>query len=148
MTLSPGTPSRRCSCDTRRGTIVERESLPPETCQGCHPTIPDDLADRLRPVEDRLPEILELGLREWLSVPPGYAGLGDVLETLARLPSPEEILALRPADTLQVRIEELLARYLTGELTEKERTEWERYEYLEHLVRLAKARAVQRQTTR
>ena len=30
-------------------------------------TIPDELATRLRAVEDRLPEILELGLREWLS---------------------------------------------------------------------------------
>ena len=38
-------------------------------------TIPEDLATRLRGVEDRLPEMLELGLREWLSAPPGYAGL-------------------------------------------------------------------------
>jgi hypothetical protein len=35
-------------------------------------TIPDELASRLRAVEDQLPEILELGLREWLSTPPGY----------------------------------------------------------------------------
>jgi hypothetical protein len=27
-------------------------------------SIPDELASRLRPVEDRLPETLELGLRE------------------------------------------------------------------------------------
>ena len=33
-------------------------------------TIPNEHATRLRPVEDRLPEILELGLREWLSTPP------------------------------------------------------------------------------
>ena len=62
-------------------------------------TIPDELATRLRAVEDRLPEILELGLREWLSTPPGYAGLNEVLETLARLPTAEEILALRPTAT-------------------------------------------------
>jgi len=68
-------------------------------------TVPDDLANRLRAVEDQLPEILELGLREWLSTPSGYAGLGDVLETLARLPSPEEVLGLRPATHLQDRIE-------------------------------------------
>jgi hypothetical protein len=35
-------------------------------------TVPDELASRLRAVEDQLPEILELGLREWLSTPPGY----------------------------------------------------------------------------
>jgi len=77
-------------------------------------TVPDELASRLRAVEDQLPEILELGLREWHSIPPGYAGLGDVLETLARLPSPEEVLGLRPTTHLQDRIEELLAKNRAG----------------------------------
>jgi hypothetical protein len=108
-------------------------------------TIPDELATRLRTVEDRLPEILELGLREWLSIPPGYAGLNDILETLAGLPSPEEVLALRPAIALQARIEELLAKDRAGGLSDGERREWEHYEYIEHLIRLAKARAIQRQ---
>jgi hypothetical protein len=108
-------------------------------------TIPDDLANRLRAVEDRLPEIIELGLREWLSSPPGYAGLRDVLETLAGLPSPDEVLALRPATTLQDRIQEVLAKNRAGGLSAEERREWERYEYIEHLVRLAKARAAERQ---
>ena len=111
-------------------------------------TVPDELAIRLRAVEDRLPEILELGLREWLSTEPGYAGLGDVLEALARLPSPEEVLALRPATSLQVRIEELLSKDRSGGLSAEEQREWERYEYIEHLVRLAKARAIQRQAPR
>jgi hypothetical protein len=111
-------------------------------------TVPDELASRLRAVEDRLPEILELGLREWLSTSPGYAGLGDVLETLARLPSPEEVLGLRPATHLQDRIEELLAKNRAGGLSAEEQREWDRYEYLEHLVRLAKVRAIQRQAQR
>jgi hypothetical protein len=109
-------------------------------------TIPNELATRLRPVEDRLPEILELGLREWLSTPPAYAGLNDLLETLARLPAPEEVLALRPAPILQDRIEALLDKNRAGGLSDEERREWERYEYIEHLIRLAKARAIQRQT--
>ncbi|MGA2705423.1 MAG: hypothetical protein ABSH35_30615 [Isosphaeraceae bacterium] len=111
-------------------------------------TVPDELASRLRAVEDRLPEILELGLREWLSTSTGYAGLGDVLETLARLPSPEEVLGLRPATQLQDRIEELLAKNRAGGLSAEEQREWDRYEYLEHLVRLAKVRAIQRQAQR
>jgi hypothetical protein len=111
-------------------------------------TVPDELAIRLRAVEDRLPEILELGLREWLSTSPGYAGLGDVLEALARLPSPEEVLALRPATPLQDRIEELLTKNRSGGLSAEEQREWERYEYIEHLVRLAKGRAIQRQAQR
>jgi len=109
-------------------------------------TIPDELATRLRTVEDRLPEILELGLREWLSTPPGYAGLNDLLETLARLPSPEEVLALRPTTVLQDRIEELLDKNRAGGLSQEEQREWEHFEYIEHLIRLAKARAIQRQT--
>ena len=77
-------------------------------------TVPDELATRLRAVEDRLPEIIEMGLREWLSTSPGYSGLADVIETLARLPSPEEVLGLRPASHLQLRIEELLAKNRAG----------------------------------
>ncbi len=101
-------------------------------------TVPDDLATRLRAVEDRLPEILELGLREWLSAAPDYAGMADVVETLARLPSPEEVLSLRPSPGLQDRIELLLAKNRYGSLSTAEQTEWERYQYLEHLVRMAK----------
>jgi hypothetical protein len=111
-------------------------------------TIPDELATRLRAVEDRLPEILELGLREWLSTPPGYAGLSEVLEMLARLPTPEEALALRPTMTLQSRIEELLNKNRNDGLSGEEQREWEHYEYIEHLVRMAKARALQRQSIR
>src|SRR5947199_10548983 len=108
-------------------------------------TVPDELANRLRAVEDRLPEIIEIGLLEWLSNSPGYNGLADVLETLARLPSPEEVLGLRPGSHLQDRIEELLAKNRSGGLSAAEQREWARYEYIEHLVRVAKGRALQRQ---
>jgi hypothetical protein len=104
-------------------------------------TIPDELAARLQPVGDHLPQILELGLRELQATAGAFAGLGDVLEALARLPSPEEVLALRPAPALQERVEALLAKNRDGGLSEAERLEWQQYEYVEHLVRLAKARA-------
>jgi hypothetical protein len=114
-------------------------------CQGADMeltlTIPDELADRLRPVGDRLPQILELGLRELQATTGAFAGLGDVLEALARLPSPEEVLALRPAPAFQERVEALLAKNRDGGLSETERLEWQQYAYIEHLVRLAKARA-------
>jgi hypothetical protein len=107
-------------------------------------TIPDELATRLRAVEDRLPEIIELGLREFLSTPADYASLNDLLETFACLPSPEEVLALKPAPALQNRIEQLLDKNENDGLSGDEQREWARYEYIEHLIRLAKARAVQR----
>jgi hypothetical protein len=108
-------------------------------------SIPEDLASRLRAVEDRLPEILELGLRELLATPACYAGLNDALETLARLPSPEEVVALRPSALLQARIETLLEKMRADGLSSEERQEWERFEYTERLIRMAKIRAVERQ---
>ncbi|MBV8845004.1 MAG: hypothetical protein JO307_19530 [Bryobacterales bacterium] len=102
--------------------------------------IPDDLAERLSGHEHQLREILESGLRE-LSADVGFPGAANVLELLATLPSPQEILHLRPSEDLQKRIDELLEKSRAGPLTPAEETEWDRYEYLEHLVRLAKASA-------
>src|SRR5687768_407223 len=71
----------------------------------------------------------------------GFAGLADVLEKLATLPGPEEVLALRPSASLQTRIDDLLERNQAGGLSAEEQREWEQYRYVEHLVRMAKARA-------
>jgi hypothetical protein len=105
--------------------------------------IPDDLAERLRGREAQLGKILELGLRE-INATDGFAGTSDVLELLASLPAPEAILALQPSEQLQQRIDELVEKSRAGGLSEPEEAEWERYEYLEHLVRLAKANAQQK----
>ncbi len=104
--------------------------------------IPEELAARLQPLEDKLPRVLELGLRELNAVAQlGFEGAAEVLEFLAGLPAPEEILALRPAEALQTRISALLEKNRTVGLTPAEELEWEQYQYLEHLVRLAKAKA-------
>jgi len=104
--------------------------------------IPEDLSTRLRTLQDQLPRILELGLRELnATAQSDFEGATEVLETLAGLPAPEEILALRPPETLQARIIALLEKNRHGDLTPAEEKEWEQYQYLEHLVRMAKARA-------
>src|SRR5262245_12052747 len=105
-------------------------------------TLPEELAQRLGQVGEDLPRVLELGLREW-SARQGasYSGLAEVLETLASLPTPEEVLVLRPSPPLQARIDELLEKSQGGGLSEEEQREWEQYRYVEHLVRLAKMRA-------
>jgi hypothetical protein len=54
------------------------------------------------------------------------------------LGAPDQVLALRPFPELQARVSALLARSKTGELSQQENTELERYLMLEHLVRLAK----------
>ena len=74
-------------------------------------TVSEELASRLRPVEDQLPQILELGIRELNAREGGtFAGVAELLEKLASLPSPEEILALRASPALQERIDTLLQK--------------------------------------
>src|ERR1700680_2414096 len=95
-------------------------------------TIPEDLALRLRPLEKELPQILELGIRAWNARgEAGFSGLTDILETLASLPTPEEVLALRPSTTLQDQIEELLEKNQSSGLSTDEQRDWEQYLYVE-----------------
>ncbi len=104
--------------------------------------IPEELATRLSSLEDKLPQILELGLRDLVAISQtGFAGTGEVLEFLAQLPTPEEIIALRPSPVLQAEINALLEKNCTVGLTPAEDQMWQQYEYLEHLIRMGKAKA-------
>jgi hypothetical protein len=108
-------------------------------------TIADELADRLKPYEGQLSEILELGIREWRArSEAGYNGMSSVLEKLAALPTPEEVLVLRPTPPLQERLDALLEKSRTTGLTPTDHREWDNYQYLEHLVRLAKISATRK----
>ncbi len=110
--------------------------------------IPDELARRLRFLEDQLPRILELGLRElYATSQPGFEGVADVLERLAGLPTPTEIMALHPSEALQARISALLGKNRTTGLSPAEEHEWACYQYLEHIVRIAKLQASQQLQT-
>jgi hypothetical protein len=105
--------------------------------------VPDELADQLRPLADQLPQILALGLRELNAASqPGFAGAAEVLEFLARLPTPEETLTLQPSEALRRRVAELLDRSKESDLSPTEEQEWQQYAFLEHLVRVAKAQAL------
>jgi hypothetical protein len=107
--------------------------------------IADDLASQLKPYEAELRQILELGIRERQARgEAGYSGLSIVLEKLASLPAPEEVLALRPAPPLQERIDALLEKNRTDGFSLADQREWDQYQYVEHLVRLAKASAMRK----
>lgn len=104
--------------------------------------LPDDLAEQLRSLADRLPRILDLGMRALNAESSAeYDSTAEVLELLATLPSPEEVLALRASPKLEERIRTLLEKSRSTGLSPEEETEWQRIEYLEHLVRLAKGKA-------
>jgi hypothetical protein len=104
--------------------------------------VSDVLGQQLRRFRQRLPEILERGLREMLAEEPGeFQDENAIIELLTSQPTPEQVLAIRPSSELQARVSELLGRSKDGELSRQEETELERYLTLEHLVRLAKAHA-------
>lgn len=107
--------------------------------------IGDELAKQLEPYESQFSEIVELGLRELRArSEAGYHGVRGVLETLAALPTPQEVLALRPGPALQERIDALLEKNRTTGFSTEDQREWDHYQDLEHLVRLAKATAIRK----
>lgn len=68
-------------------------------------------------------------------------GFAEVLDFLADLPSPEEILELRPSPSMQEEIDRLSEKYQAQALSAEEQHLWQQYEYLEHVVRVAKTKA-------
>jgi hypothetical protein len=104
--------------------------------------LPDEWAECLPSKEAELAEIVAVGLRRRK----GRANkeihhLADVVDTLAELPSPEEVLALRPSATSARRTNILLEKKRDENLTTDEAAEWEDIMRTEHLMRIAKAKA-------
>jgi len=107
--------------------------------------VPNTLGQQLQRFQDRLPEVLERGLREVMAdSADAFADESAILALLASQPNPEQVLALHPTPELQERISDLLLRSKEGTLPPQEATELDRYLLLEHLVRLAKAHAAKR----
>ncbi len=105
--------------------------------------LPDEVASQLRPFGDKLPQILKLGLREFQAIDQeGFSGMAEVLEFLAGLPTAEEIINLRPSESLQSQIGDLSEKKRTVGLTPHEERLWQIYEYLEYIVTMAKAKAL------
>jgi len=104
--------------------------------------VSDELAHRLRPMRNRLAEIIELGLRDL--APSRYALYNEVVEFFAAGPSPRAIAAFHPSGEAQKRVVELLNRNQEGILTPEEQAELDEYENLDYLITLVKARARQK----
>jgi hypothetical protein len=104
--------------------------------------VPDSLEQRLEPYRDRLPELLERGLRDMEIEPTAEVeDVSQIITLLASQPTAEQILAIKPSAKFQARVSELLSQNKAGTLDREGEIELERYLLLEHLVRLAKARA-------
>lgn len=101
--------------------------------------IPEELASRLQPVQDRLLEIMELGLRE---ISPVQYGLhSEVIDFLASGPSSQRIIDFQPSEDVTARVSELLNKNRASTLTAAENAELDQYEILDYLLTLVKARA-------
>ncbi|WP_017653111.1 hypothetical protein [Fortiea contorta] len=114
--------------------------------------IPDELAQRLEPLQHQLPELLwrlvdiEVGQTmeqptanvETINIPEVYL---EVLDFLIKRPTPEEIINFKVSPPAQMRLQVLLEKNRSGSLTPVEIAELDVYEQLEHLMILLKARA-------
>lgn len=97
--------------------------------------VPDELADQLALVRDRLPELLALSLQQPALPAHIYR---YVLNFLASNPTLEHIAAFRPTSEMQARLQTLLDRSRSGEISEAEEAELDEFERIEHLVVLIK----------
>ena len=65
----------------------------------------------------------------------------EIVDFIASGPDAEHVAAFRPSPSARQRVLQLLERQKNGELLPRERAELEHYLQLEHLMRLARARA-------
>ncbi|HEY9848276.1 MAG TPA: hypothetical protein V6D28_02365 [Leptolyngbyaceae cyanobacterium] len=114
--------------------------------------ISDELAKRLEPLQDKLPELL-LQLVEnsgiyrlpkseenenITDVIPVYQ---EVINFLTKSPTPEDIVGFKVSPEAQTRLQSLLSKNREATLTPAEIAELDVYEQLEHLMILIKAQA-------
>jgi len=98
--------------------------------------VPDDLADQLAQIRDRLPELLALSLRQPAIPARLYR---EILGFLAGNPTPAQIAAFGPTPGMQGRLEVLLERERAATLTAAEEAELAEFEQIEHLIVLIKS---------
>lgn len=99
--------------------------------------VSDELSEQLTQIDgDRLEELLTLSLQQ----PALPARIYQyILNFLAGQPTPEEVLAFRPTQEMQERLQNLLSRSKAGEMTTAEKEELDEYERIEHLLIMLKA---------
>ena len=67
----------------------------------------------------------------------------EIIDFIAAGSSPSNVAAFRPSEAARARVAELVAREKAEGLSADEKAEMEDYLRLEHIMRLAKARAKQ-----
>ena len=70
-----------------------------------------------------------------------FRAYDEVFDFIAAGPSSANVADFRPSESTRQRVADLIAREKTSALSAEETSELEHYLQLEHLMRLAKARA-------
>lgn len=71
---------------------------------------------------------------------PGYL---EIIDFIAAGTTPQSVIDYRPSQEAQRRVEDLIAREKEGQLSPEEKSELDHFLDLEHIIRMAKARARQ-----
>jgi len=104
--------------------------------------VPDDLAERIRPLSLWLPTVLELSLSGFQTL--AAATAAEVIRFLMTQPSSQDILAYHVSEQAQTRLRRLLSLNESGLLGEQEQQELDELQRIEHITLMLKAQAAAR----
>ena len=65
----------------------------------------------------------------------------EIIDFIATGTSPDKVIAFRPSEKMQSKVSALLSKEKNSSLTPDEKIELEHYSVIEHLMRMAKAKA-------
>jgi hypothetical protein len=116
--------------------------------------VPEDLAQRLAPFGDRLPDILNFAL-DMAGIPDEEANSIDELvpvwleaiDFLASAPDAQEIIDFKLSPAAQERLDILMQHQQEEHISPQERAELDAYQQINHLFILLKGRARMAQST-
>jgi hypothetical protein len=73
-----------------------------------------------------------------MTLSPAYE---EIIDFIASGTTPDGIISFRPSEAVKERVAELIRREKLGQLSDEETAELNQYTQLEHIMRLAKAKA-------
>ena len=114
--------------------------------------VPDDLAVRLDPIREKLPDLLARAAESLFAgngaadnnlrgIDPDIPVYAELLDFLASGPTPKQIADFKLSQPIQMRVEELLDLNRERGLTEEEAAEMDTYLKVNHIMMLLTARA-------
>ena len=98
-------------------------------------------------IRERREEVRRRRLSDWhkkgilLFVMNNIKAYEEIVDFIAAGTTPQNVISFRPSEAAQERVADLLVREKERELSPAEKSELDHYLQLEHLMRLAKARA-------